>query len=165
MFQSQTYGKVDYEGVAKGLQDFYTRTKQFDTPFQITVGTDSQSFSKETKIVSVIAAHREGHGGVFFYEVTHLDKISNVKRKLTEETSRSIETATTLVDALEARAEYAKMRDDSIISIHVDAGWSEKGKTKELIPMLVGWIKATGFDALVKPDSYAASSIADKISK
>ncbi len=164
MFNSQTYGKLNMNGVAESLKDFYERTKQFDTLFQITVGTDSQSFANETKIVSVIAAHREGHGGVFFYEVTHLDKISNVKRKLTEETSRSLATATELVEVLENDG-YKTLRDNSLISIHVDAGWSDKGKTKELIPMLVGWIKATGFDPLVKPDSYAASSIADRISK
>ncbi|MBR4734133.1 MAG: hypothetical protein IK081_15370, partial [Lachnospiraceae bacterium] len=36
---------------------------------------------------------------------------------------------------------------------------------KELIPGLVGWIKACGYDCKVKPESYAASSIADRISK
>ena len=38
-------------------------------------------------------------------------------------------------------------------------------KTKELIPELVGWIKSCGYDCEVKPDSFVASSIADKISK
>ncbi len=164
MFHSQTYGKLDIVGVAASLKDFYDRTKEFDTPFQITIGTDSQNFA-DTKIVSVIAAHRENHGGIFFYEVTNIPRIQDVARKLTEETSRSLTTVTELVSALEASDEYEALREDALISIHIDAGWSERGKTKELIPMLVGWIKSCGYDCQVKPDSYAASSIADKISK
>ena len=50
-------------------------------------------------------------------------------------------------------------------SIHIDAGHSNHGKTKDLIPELVGWIKSCGYDCEVKPDSFVASSIADKISK
>ncbi len=165
MFNSQTYGQVDIEGAAKGLLDFYKRTEQFDELFEITIGTDSQTFSKETKVVSVIAAHREHHGGIFFYETTNIDKLTDIRRKLTEETMRSLNTATALTEALEKDGKYDKLREDSLISIHVDAGWSDKGKTKELIPGLIGWIKACGYCAEVKPDSYAASSIADKISK
>ncbi len=164
MFQSYTYGEVDIEQVAVCLKDFYNKTKEFDTPFQITIGTDSQNFDI-TKVVSVIAVHREGHGGIFFYEITKIPRITNVAHKLTEETSRSLTIATELVSVLENNKEFDELRDNSIISIHVDAGWSERGKTAELIPNLIGWIKACGYVAEVKPDSYAASSIADKISK
>ena len=51
------------------------------------------------------------------------------------------------------------------LSIHVDAGNSDKGKTKALIPELVGWIRASGYDAKTKPESFVASTIADRISK
>ena len=51
------------------------------------------------------------------------------------------------------------------IAIHVDAGNSDIGKTKELIPELVGWIRACGYDCEVKPDSFVASTIADRLSK
>lgn len=84
--------------------------------------------------------------------------------KLTEETTRSLNIMTKLVEILEKK-EYAELRENSTLAIHVDAGWSDKGKTKELIPMLVGWIKACGYDCKVKPDSFASSSIADKLSK
>ena len=47
--------------------------------------------------------------------------------------------------------------------IHVDAG--ENGKTKSVIPEIVGWVTSCGYDCVTKPKSYAASSIADKYSK
>ena len=51
------------------------------------------------------------------------------------------------------------------IIIHVDAGNSVKGKTRALIPELVGWIRACGYDVRTKPESFVASTIADRISK
>lgn len=56
---------------------------------------------------------------------------------------------------------------NTTFSIHIDAGYSEKGKTKDLIPELVGWVKGSisNCEVYVKPDSYVASGIADKISK
>ena len=51
------------------------------------------------------------------------------------------------------------------MELHIDAGYSDIGKTKELIPMLTGWVRACGYDCKVKPESFTASSIADKITK
>ena len=131
------------------------------TVFQI---THSQNFN-DTKMVTVIAAYKEGHGGIFFYDVERINRITNVKQKLNTETSRSLEIMMQLAGELEDEGKYKKMRENTLLSIHVDAGWSDKGKTKELIPGLIGWIRACGFEAKCKPDSFAASSIADKISK
>lgn len=166
MFRSETYGELEIEKIPEKILDFYERSKQWgnDSAFQLVVGTDSQNFN-DTKMVTVIAVYKEGHGGIFFYDVDHINRITNVKLKLNAETSRSLEVMTKIAGILESGEQYREMRENALLSIHVDAGWSDKGKTKELIPALVGWIKACGFDAQVKPDSFAASSIADKISK
>ena len=164
MFRSETYGKLNIEQIPEKLLAFYDKNKDIEGVFQIVVGTDSQNFN-DTKMVTVIAAYKEGHGGIFFYDVERINCITNVKQKLNTETSRSLEIMMQLAGELEDEAKYKKMRENTLLSIHVDAGWSDKGKTKELIPGLIGWIHACGFEAKCKPDSYAASSIADKISK
>lgn len=163
MFHSDTYGKLELAQIPDKILDYYNRMKMYGVPLQIVVGTDSQNFS-DTKMVSVVAVTCEGHGGIFFYDITHVKKIKDVRLKLTEETTRSLEVMTRLVDMLE-KDPYSELRENSGLAIHVDAGWSEKGKTKELIPMLIGWVKAYGYECHVKPESYTASSIADKISK
>lgn len=163
MFNSHTYGNLELTEIPSKILDYMNKMKQYDVPLQITVGTDSQNFD-HTKIVSVIAVTCEGHGGIFFYEISKIKRISDVRMKLTEETTRSLAIMTQLVEILE-NDEYKELRDNSSLAIHVDAGWSDRGKTKELIPMLVGWIKACGFDCAVKPNSFASSSIADKLSK
>lgn len=163
MFRSQIYGKLNMAQIAEKILEFYERTRNYDGVMQITVGTDSQNFDK-TKVVSVIAAYKEGHGGIFFYEVSLIPRISDVAQKLNEETSRSLSVIMGLAEKLEGN-EYRELSEDTVLSVHIDAGWSEEGKTRELIPGLVGWVRACGYDCKVKPDSYAASSIADRISK
>lgn len=131
--------------------------------FQVIVGTDSQNFDK-TKVVAVIALIKVSKGGVFFYDVTRIQKISNIKQKLLKETEISLELANELMTAFEELYEETGFDFSQLdFSIHVDAGFN--GATKEVIPEIVGWIKACGWEVHVKPESFVASSIADKISK
>ncbi len=163
MFRSQTYGDLELKQIPEKLLDYYNRMKHYDTEFSIIVGTDSQNFS-DTKMVSVITMICEGHGGIYFYEVTRQPLIRDVRTKLHIETHASLNVATELISLLEDKV-FEDLFMDCHFSIHIDAGHSNRGKTKELIPELVGWIKSCGYDCEVKPDSFVASSIADKISK
>lgn len=163
MFHSATYGNLELNQIPEKIRDYFNRMKMYDVPLQITVGTDSQNHDK-TKIVSVIAVICAGHGGIYFYETSYIKRIDDVRAKLTEETQRSLELTNHLVEMLEQDG-YEELRNSCLISIHVDAGWSDKGKTKELIPMLVGWINACGYECEVKPEAFVSSCIADRISK
>ena len=163
MFKSKTYGDLELEQVPEKLLDYYNKMKEYDSPFEIVVGTDSQNFDA-TKIVSVIVMTCKGHGGIFFYDVTIQNKINDVRTKLFIETELSLKLATSLINILESE-KYSDLYLNTNFAIHVDADASDNGKTKALIPELIGWIKASGFECEVKPDSYAASSVADKLSK
>lgn len=165
MWRSETYGELEIEKIPERLLEFYDKMKAYDTAFQIIVGTDSQNHYGDTKIVTVIAVVCEGHGGIYFYQIEHMSKITNVRQKLFTETGLSIVAADRLLELLESDEVYAELYSDATFTIHVDAGHSEKGKTKELIPAIVGWIKSVGYESCVKPDSFVSSSIADRISK
>lgn len=164
MFLTGSNKPITLEKIPDALLNFYDKNKEKDSAMQIIIGTDSQNFDK-TKMVSVIAMICEGHGGIFFYKTSHINRISNVRLKLQTETSDSLMLAAQLVDMLENNNTYEDMYNNCPISIHVDAGNSENGKTKALIPELVGWIKACGYNVKTKPDSFVASTIADRISK
>ena len=109
--------------------------------------------------------HCEGERGIFFYEVSKIPLVRDVRRKLHIETNASLNLATALVDVFETEERYHEMYLSVPISIHIYAGNSEKGKTKELIPELVGWVKSSGYDAETKPESFVASCVADRLSK
>lgn len=133
--------------------------------YEITVGTDSQNHS-QTKMVEVIALHRIGHGGIFFYRVDYVRKIKSLKEKIVEETSRSLENASGLLDdvQLQLLEEGIDIDDLNIhFIIHCDIG--HEGKTQALIKEIVSWVHSAGYECQIKPDSYAASGIANKISK
>lgn len=165
MFISPTHGKVEFDDIAEFLREFYECHDGDEYEFAIMVGSDSQNFQTYTKEVTVIAMICCGHGGIFFYEVSKVDLLRDVRSKLYAETQSSLETATRLIDLLEGDERYDEMYRSCPISIHVDAGNSDKGKTAVLIPEIVGWVRSLGYDCHVKPDSFVASSIADKISK
>ena len=164
MYRTGAGEAISFEMIPEKMNLFRESTRQFASDYHIIIGTDSQNFS-DTKIVTVIAIIGKGHGGIFFYEVSRKPVIKNVRLKLQVETTDSLITAQKLIELLEGREEYQALYRDCPVAIHVDAGNSEKGKTKELIPEIIGWIRACGYDAFVKPDSFVASTIADRISK
>ena len=156
-WHSQTYGTLSFEELPDKIQLFYDMNKHYGEPIEITIGTDSQNH-QETKVVTVISVLCKGHGGIFFYHIEYRPLVQSVKTKLEMETYISLETAQKLL---------ANLNDKQVfpISIHIDAGTSPIGKTRDLIQSLTGWVHAMGYDCEIKPNSYAASSIADRISK
>ena len=158
---SPTYGEVSIDRIADIIREKVTEKPG---EYNVMIGTDSQNFDK-TKMVLVIALHDVGRGGIFFYEIQRVNKITNIGQKLIYETNLSLDLASKLVEELDRlKADKGFDYPNLInIGIHVDAGVN--GPSKQVIPEIVGWIKACGYEAIVKPNSYAASSIANKYSK
>ena len=158
---SPTNGRVSMDDIASII-----RQKVLDGhgEFNVMIGTDSQNFD-QTKMVMVIALHNVGHGGIFFYEVSRVRRIVNVMEKLFFETTLSLQCAGQLMEAFERLKETTGFDYEKSLnfSIHVDAGYN--GPSCQVIPEVVGWIRACGYNAVVKPESYAACSIANKYSK
>lgn len=152
--KSPTYGEVSLKRVFEIIKEYIQ--SQPNEKYQITVGTDSQNFHM-TKTVIVIAVWRVGKGGIFFYEVKNIKKITNLQQKIYYETSLSLDRANQLTKVLKKE----KLPYD--VSIHVDIG--RNGPTAKVIPEIVGWVTACGYKCEIKPNSYTASGIANKFSK
>lgn len=160
---SPTYGNCSDAQMIQIIARYIQSNFRTSEGFNLIVGTDSQNYS-DTKVVVVIAVQNIGHGGIFFYDIIRINKIENIRRKLLFETNMSLTYADRLISGFEKFCRETDFDFRKInFCIHVDAG--TKGKTSQLIPELVAWIRACGYDCKIKPDSFAASSIADKISK
>ena len=134
-----------------------------DKEYDIAIGTDSMTYST-TQFVLAITVHRLNNGGIFFYKRLYHDKIANLRYKITQETSISVETANLLVDEFFEKGIDLTDKSGKIhFHIHMDIG--KEGPTRDFIQELTGWITALGYDFEIKPDSYAASHIADRYSK
>lgn len=160
---SPTYGSCTDEQMTNIIANYIRTNGRNSEGFNFVVGTDSQNYS-DTKIVVVVAVQNIGRGGIFFYEVQRVRKISNIRQKLLYETSLSLQYADRVISKFESYCGEQHVGLEKVnFCIHVDAG--RNGKTNKLIPDLVAWVQSCGYDCKVKPDSFAASSIADKISK
>ncbi|AAK78149.1 hypothetical protein BJV85_003954 [Clostridium acetobutylicum] len=153
---SKTFGDVSIDEMVSRIKEFILKDNNCN--YKITIGTDSQN-KNLTKVVVVVAIHRIGSGGIFFYDIKHVHKISNVRQKIYYETALSLELASKVSHA------FAEANIQEDIEIHADIGSNRKGKTYPLINEITGWITGEGYKYQIKPYSYAASCIADKISK
>ena len=159
--------KVTYSEMIKVIADYIRANPNAE--YDITVGTDSQNH-KMTRMVEVVAICRIGDGGIFFFRREDIPKIRVLKEKIIEETNRSIENATGFIDALQEELlddniDLDIMFDEDRLAFAVHADIGRHGKTKELIKEICAWIEASGFEARIKPDSYAASGVANMLSK
>lgn len=155
-YNSITYGRLTEQQVFERIAEEIKGITNAD--FAITVGTDSQTHSK-TKVVNVIAIHHIGRGGKFFYNISYTKRMNDVRQKVYNETMESIEVAKRLTEFL-----FSRDLDFQVV-IHVDIGESKKGKTRDLINEIMGWVNAEGFEFQYKPFSSTASTIADRITK
>jgi len=151
---SRIYGKVTIPEMIDIIKEYINSDS--DHKYSITIGTDSQNRNL-TKVVIVVAIHRIGKGGIFFYDIENVNKIKNLQQKIYHETSMSLDLAYKLSEC------FLENDIDEPIEIHSDIG--KYGKTSDLITEITGWIKSSGFEYKIKPEAYAAACIADRISK
>lgn len=163
MFRTARGEEVDKPEIISRIAEFIL--KDVYAEYEITVGTDSQNH-KDTKMVEVIAVHRLGNGGLFFYNTEYIKRIPDIKQKINEETYRSLSVANGLVDGIEEILfEHEVLLEDIKLSFQIHCDIGTCGKTNILIKEITSWVQSYGYICCIKPDSYAASGIANKYTK
>lgn len=160
---SITHGKVSLEESVKYIVDYLSVDKK--AKYEIAIGTDSMTRS-QTKFALAIVVHRNTNGAIFFSRTfTHSKFNKNMlHEKLVRETSMSIDTAVFIAEELKKYGIDVLDNSSNIdFQVHMDIG--TKGATAEFISELEGWVTAYSFKYKIKPESYASSTIADKLSK
>jgi len=162
-FYSPTKGKVKTERVADELISYISeRPEKF---YDIIVGCDSSS-SEEPHFPLAVVVLRVGEGGRFFLKRVFCQgrKFYNYKQRILEEVFLSCQMALYLKERFERRiSDFGKDKlRYQFRYIHADVG--ENGKTKDMIKEVTGLIKGNGFEPKIKPESFAASSVADRFS-
>jgi len=126
--------------------------------YKVVIGTDSQGFepsSFSVDFVTAIVIQRVGNGGRYFWRRAELGKFHTLRDRIIREVMLSLEVAQEILGLLKD----LKMSDFDF-EIHADIG--EKGETKKMLQEVVGMIRANNFEARTKPESYAASNVADR---
>lgn len=164
-FYNPTRGNLKIEEVMKEMLSYMKeKPEKF---YDIIIGCDSSSGDDPNFPVAVVIL-RVGEGGRFFlkkisYPPSIRKKFSNWKMRILEEVLLSCQLALFLRENFEKKI---KNKLDSfnyqLRYIHADIG--EYGQTRDMIKEVIGLIRGNGFEPKIKPDSYVASTVADRYS-
>ncbi len=162
-FFNPSKGNLEFKEVIKEIYNYVSEQPEFF--YDVVVGCDSPSSDKPFFPIAIVVL-RTGAGGRFFlkkmsYPDDFLKRFSSWKNRILQEVYLSCELALSLKDALEKEFSQANSQlKYQFQYIHADVG--EQGRTKEMIKEVVGLIRSNGFEAKIKPQSFAASVVADR---
>ncbi len=125
--------------------------------YKIIIGTDSEALrSKNADFVTAVVVHRIGNGGRYFWRRLQAGKFHTIRDRIIKEVMLSLEAAHLFLGELKKDSSSKNWS----FEIHADIG--ENGQTKVLIQEVVGMIRANNFEVKTKPESYAATKVADR---
>lgn len=154
MFYSPTYGPVDLSLVREKILFFLSQDPE--SAYQLVIGSDSQPHNGNgVGFVTAIVVHRIGKGGIYFWRRIVSPAHFVLRQRMYQEALFSLETAEEVL-ALMGKDGFTKYD----VEIHVDVG--NGGETREMIAEIVGMVRGSGFAVKIKPESYAASKVADR---
>lgn len=161
-FYNPTKGnlKVD-EVISEALSYIAEKPEKF---YDIIVGCDSSS-GEEPHFPLAMVILRKGEGGRFFLKrISYKNrKFYNWKARILEEVMLSCESALFLRENFEKKIKsFPNNFNYQFRYIHADVG--ENGATKDMIKEVVGLIRGNGFEPRIKPESFVASTVADRFS-
>ncbi|HLE48719.1 MAG TPA: ribonuclease H-like YkuK family protein [Patescibacteria group bacterium] len=157
-FYNTNLGKVSTKKVVKHIGEFVSSDP---TDFySLIIGTDSQSRKingvSEIDYVTAVVIYRRGHGARYFWRKEKIVQKPILRDKIYRETTMSLEMAQDLVPQIRRVISPAKYD----LEIHIDVG--SMGPTRAMIREVVGMVTGNGYVAKTKPESWGASSVADK---
>jgi hypothetical protein len=159
-FLNPTKGYLNFDQVVKEILGYISeKPEKF---YDIVVGCDSSSGEDPDFPVAVVVL-RVGQGGRFFLKrITYRNrKFYAWKQRILEEVFLSCQLALHLKEVLKEKTKDKKL-NFQLRYIHADIG--ENGATRDMIREIIGLIKGNGFEPKIKPESFAASIVADRYS-
>lgn len=122
------------------------------------IGTDSQEFYDTVTVVTCIAFYAPGipKSSIFYFKDRIPRKsVPNLKSRMTMEAFQSVQVAMEMGEIYSGE-----------IEVHLDIGYSEKrSKTFLFRKELEQLVESQGYRCEIKPNSWASSTIADKLTK
>lgn len=114
--------------------------------------------NKMADFVTAIVVYRVGNGGRYFWRRIELGKFYTLRDRIIKEVLLSLEIAELVLKEVQATEKNYPTPKWSF-EIHADVGVN--GPTNALIQEVVGMIRASNYEVKTKPESYAASHVAD----
>jgi hypothetical protein len=157
-FHNPVLGDLTAEEVISEISRFVN--EEPERFYRVVIGSDSQgrrvNSHVEIDFVTAIIIHREGRGARYFWKKEKQVKSPSLREKIYTETLMSLSCAQEIVPMLRSAVSPGKYD----FEIHIDVG--PLGPTRDMIKEVVGMVQGSGYAAKTKPESWGASSVADK---
>jgi hypothetical protein len=152
-FKSAKGEKLAKERLIKEIENFILMDEKFT--YRVLVGTDSEYFDHKVDFVSVIVVHRVGHGARYFWRRQVVQTKFGLHERLWQEALLSLKIGQELLKILTSKKLNFRFE------LHLDLGTI--GKSSSSVKEIINLVRSYGFDVKIKPESYAASKIADRL--
>ncbi|HQO27603.1 MAG TPA: ribonuclease H-like YkuK family protein [Candidatus Pacearchaeota archaeon] len=160
-FYNVNLGNVSREKMIEEIAAYVHEKPEYF--YDIIVGCDSSSGDHPVFPIVVVVL-RVGAGGRFFVKKVRFEVPSkqfvHPHQRIIKEVMLSCELALEVKEMLQHKIDEVAGADYQFRYIHADVG--EGGQTRSMIKEVVAVINGNGFEAKIKPDSYAASVVADR---
>ena len=152
-FHSPTLGEMALSSVIERIRGYMEEMPHYK--YRLIIGTDSAGKNHTgVDFVTALVVHRIGAGGIYFWKKKFFE-VHSLRERIYKEATLSLEFAQELLKILHSE-EFLNYD----FEIHVDIG--TEGETRDMIAEVVGMIRGSGFNVKTKPESYGASSVADR---
>ena len=147
---------LDAESEPISIKDIIKSLKS-NKSYEIHVGCDSHRVGGQYVFAIVIAGYVNQCGGTFFFHRKRSkdNKLSNMRIRLMKE----VELAISIAQQIEEHFPNRK------ISVHLDLNSKPEFPSYKVLSNAVSWVRSCGYNALVKPDAWASSALADHFAK
>jgi len=157
-FYNPSFGEIGLEQLLAEIERFINEDE--NSFYSLVIGTDSQARrlngKAEIDFVTAVIVYRKGKGARYFWRREKQTIAPVLRDKIYTETLMSLDLAQNIVPKIRKRISAGKYD----LEIHIDVG--PLGPTRDMIREVVGMVSGNGYVAKTKPDSWGASSVADK---
>jgi len=160
-FYNPTKGNLKIEGVIEELSNYISeKPERF---YDIIVGCDSSS-GEEPHFPLAVVILRKGEGGRFFLKKISYKgrKFYNWKQRILEEVLLSCQLALYLRENFEKKIQDSRKPNLNCQFRYIHADVGENGATRDMVKEVTGLIRGNGFEPKIKPESFVASTVADR---
>ncbi len=168
-FQNLSKRNMDFEEVFQHILSFIK--VQLNGSHRLIIGSDSQVHGTYTRFITGVVIQREGKGVWACYRSVDIArKIEVLQEKISLETNFTQEVACMFTpekqkQIIDLLLPYIEKGASFKMVGHLDLGLGAKNKTRIYVDEMIKRIESVGLEAHIKPDSFVASSYANRYTK
>ena len=168
-FQNLSHKNMPFEKVFRNIEQFMEKDPTGN--FKLMFGTDSQCYSRETRFITGIVIQQERKGvWACFRKVIIPRKMTNLYERISYETTLTEEVVSLFTeekknDLIDIILPNIYKGASFTIEGHIDIGSGNRNKTRIFVKEMMSRIDTMGLKPKIKPDSFVASSYANRFTK